>query len=63
MKPDRPASSHPETNQKECEMTRFVGLDVHKRQITVAAVNAQQEEVGTVLTTERRIGVRPIYDC
>lgn len=26
-------------------MTRFVGLDVHKRQITVAAVNAQQEEV------------------
>jgi len=26
-------------------MTRYVGLDVHKRQITVAAVNAQQEEV------------------
>lgn len=25
--------------------TRFVGLDVHKRQITVAAVNAQQEVV------------------
>jgi transposase len=26
-------------------MSRYVGLDVHKRQITVAAVNAQQEEV------------------
>ena len=26
-------------------MTRYVGLDGHKRQITVAAVNAEQEEV------------------
>jgi hypothetical protein len=44
----RPVTTFIQNREEGCEAmtaTRFVGLDVHKRQVTVAAVNAQQEVV------------------